>query len=105
MEVGDKIKEAKELLEANGYIVYKGYSYLVDKWVAFRQEGMIPVLHDDQRMAYQIGVDNALSALKHLLQEGLRKNNITIYYPNTDTSTELDAESVVKWAESLPDLI
>lgn len=61
--------------------------------------------NDDQRMAYQIGVDNALSALKYLLQEGLRKNNITIYYPNTDTSTELDAESVVKWAESLPDLI
>lgn len=61
--------------------------------------------NDDQRMAYQIGVDNVLSALKHLLQEGLRKNNITIYYPNTDTSTELDAESVVKWAESLPDLI
>lgn len=61
--------------------------------------------NDDQRMAYQIGVDNALSALKHLLQEGLRKNNITIYYSNTDTSTELDAESVVKWAESLPDLI
>ena len=56
-------------------------------------------------MAYQIGVDNALSVLKHLLQEGLRKNNITIYYPNTDTSTELDAESVVKWAESLPNLI
>ena len=45
MEKEEKIKEAKELLEAYGYKVHIDYSYLMGKWVTFRQEGMIPVLH------------------------------------------------------------
>lgn len=45
MDVEEKIKEAKEFLEANGYKVYKDYSCRIGKWVAFRQEGMKPVLH------------------------------------------------------------
>ena len=56
MEVGDKIKEAKELLEANGYIVYKGYSYLIDKWVVFRQKGMRPLLHGKVRKVDDFGL-------------------------------------------------
>lgn len=30
LEVDERIKEAKEFLEANGYTVYKGYYYLVE---------------------------------------------------------------------------
>ena len=39
------IKAAIELLEQNGYIVKKNYDEFLGKWVAFRQEGMIPILH------------------------------------------------------------
>ena len=40
-----RINEAIELLESNGYVVSKDYSMLIGKWVAFYQEGMRPVLH------------------------------------------------------------
>ena len=56
LEVDERIKEAKELLEANGYTVYKGYSYLVDKWVVFRQKGMRPVLHGKVRKVDDSGL-------------------------------------------------
>ena len=49
MDIEEKIKEAKEFLEANGYKVYKDYSYCIGRWVAFRQEGMRPVLHGKVR--------------------------------------------------------
>ena len=44
--------------------------------------------NEQQRQAYQIGVDNTLSLLKQLFNNGVRKNNITIYYPGTETTTE-----------------
>ena len=56
MEKEEKIKEAKEFLEANGYTVYKGYSYLVDKWVVFRQKGMRPLLHGKVRKVDDSGL-------------------------------------------------
>lgn len=59
--------------------------------------------NEQQRQAYQIGVDNTLSLLKQLLDNGVRKNNITIYYPDTETTTELTVEDMVKWAENLPE--
>lgn len=45
LEKEEKIKEEKRLLESNGYKVHIDYSYLMGKWVAFRQKGMRPVLH------------------------------------------------------------
>lgn len=40
-----QIYAAINLLKHHGYKVYKDYSMLIDKWVAFWQEGMTPVLH------------------------------------------------------------
>lgn len=40
-----RINEAIELLECNGYIVGKDYSKLINKWAVFYQEGMKPILH------------------------------------------------------------
>lgn len=44
-ELADRINEAIEFLENNGYIVGKDYSNLIGKWAAFYQEGMEPILH------------------------------------------------------------
>ena len=40
-----RIRSSIAFLEANGYIVRKDYSNLIGKWAAFRQNGMIPILH------------------------------------------------------------
>lgn len=40
-----RIKSSISFLENMGYIVTKDYSKLIGKWAAFRQEGMIPILH------------------------------------------------------------
>ena len=40
-----RIRSSIAFLESNGYIVTKDYSKLIGKWAAFRQEGMIPILH------------------------------------------------------------
>lgn len=40
-----QIHAAIDLLIHSGYKVYKDYSMLVGKWVAFQQEGMTPILH------------------------------------------------------------
>ena len=45
LDKDQQINAAIELLTNHGYKVYKDYSALVGKWVAFWQEGMMPVLH------------------------------------------------------------
>lgn len=40
-----RINSSIAFLEANGYVVTKDYSKLIGKWAAFRQKGMIPILH------------------------------------------------------------
>ena len=39
------IRSSIAFLESNGYVVTKTYSSLIGKWAAFRQDGMIPILH------------------------------------------------------------
>ena len=57
--------------------------------------------NDEQREAYHLGVLNTLSALKQMLDEGVRSNSIVFYYPNAETSEEMLAEEVIKWLNSL----
>lgn len=57
--------------------------------------------NDEQREAYHLGVQNTLAALKHLLDDGVRSDSITFYYPDTYTSEEMSAEEVIEWLESL----
>lgn len=40
-----RISAAIELLESNGYMIFKSFNKLIGKWAAFRQEGMKPILH------------------------------------------------------------
>lgn len=57
--------------------------------------------NDEQREAYHLGVKNTLSALKHLLDEGVRSDSITFYYPNAETSEEMLPEEIIEWLNSL----
>ena len=58
--------------------------------------------NEDQKRAYHLGVENTLSVLKQLLDEGLRRDSITFYYPNATTTEEMDIESINQWLETLP---
>lgn len=57
--------------------------------------------NDEQRVAYHLGVQNTLSALKQLLDEGVRSDSIVFYYPNTEISEEMSPEEVIEWLNSL----
>lgn len=57
--------------------------------------------NDDQRKAYHLGVENTLSVLKQLLDEGVRRDNITFYYPKTETSEEMTTNEIKEWLETL----
>lgn len=57
--------------------------------------------NDEQREAYHLGVQNTLSALKHLLDEGVRGDSITFYYPKAETSEEMLPEEIIEWLNSL----
>lgn len=42
----EKIRDAISFLKSNGYKVTKDYdSMMIGKWVAFRKEGLSPILH------------------------------------------------------------
>lgn len=40
-----RIRSSIDFLEHNGYVVNKDYNKLIEKWAAFRQEGMRSILH------------------------------------------------------------
>lgn len=46
--------------------------------------------NEDQKQAYHLGVENTLSVLKQLLDEGLSRDSITFYYPNATTTEEMN---------------
>ena len=58
--------------------------------------------NDEQRQAYHLGVQNTLSVLKQLLDEGVRRDSITFYYPKAETTEEMSVEEINKWLETLP---
>lgn len=58
--------------------------------------------NEDQKQAYHLGVENTLSVLKQLLDEGLSRDSITFYYPNAATTEEMDIEDISQWLETLP---
>ena len=58
--------------------------------------------NEDQKQAYHLGVENTLSVLKQLLDEGLSRDSITFYYPNAATTEEMDIENINQWLETLP---
>ena len=58
--------------------------------------------NDDQRKAYHLGVENTLSVLKQLLDQGVRRDNITFYYPKAETSEEMTTDEIAEWLETLP---
>ena len=58
--------------------------------------------NEDQKQAYHLGVENTLSVLKQLLDEGLSRDSITFYYPNATTTEEMGIEDINKWLKTLP---
>ena len=58
---------------------------------------------EDQKRAYHLGVENTISVLKQLLDEGVSRDNITFYYPNTNTTEEMSVDEINKWLSELPD--
>ena len=58
--------------------------------------------NEEQKRAYHLGVENTLSVLKQLLDEGLSRDSITFYYPNATTTEEMDIEDINKWLKTLP---
>ena len=59
--------------------------------------------NEDQKRAYHLGVENTISVLKQLLDEGVSRDNITFYYPNTDTTQEMSVDEINEWLSELPD--
>ena len=59
--------------------------------------------NEDQKRAYHLGVENTISVLKQLLDEGVSRDNITFYYPNTDTTEEMSVDEINEWLSELPD--
>lgn len=57
----------------------------------------------EQKQAYHLGVDNTLSILKQLLDEGTNRNNITFYYPNIDVTEEMTAHEFLELISKLPE--
>lgn len=57
---------------------------------------------EDQKKAYHLGVENTISVLKQLLNECVSRDNITFYYPNTDTTEEMSLDEISKWLSELP---
>lgn len=45
LTIEQQISEAIEFLKRHNYKIFKDRSNLVDKWVAFRWQGMEPILH------------------------------------------------------------
>lgn len=60
---------------------------------------------EDQRKAYHLGVDNTLSLLKQLLDEGTSKNSITFYCPSIDITEEMTADEVVELVSKFPEQV
>lgn len=58
--------------------------------------------NDEQRKAYSLGVQNTLSVLKQLLDESVRRDNITFYYPKAETTEEMSVDEIMGWLETLP---
>ena len=56
MDKKQKIVEAISFLERNGYSVSFDYSLYMNKWIAFTQEGMKPVLHGKVYRSLRLGV-------------------------------------------------
>ena len=65
-----QIYAAIDLLKHHGYKVYKDYSMLIGKWVAFWQEGMTPILHG--KVIEVCGEDNTYFKVKC--------NEMALYY-------------------------
>lgn len=57
-----QIYAAIDLLKYHGYKVYKDYSMLIGKWVAFWQEGMTHILHG--KVIEVCGEDNTYFKVK-----------------------------------------
>ena len=58
---------------------------------------------EEQKQAYHLGVDNTLSILKQLLDEGTNRNNITFYYPSVDVTEEMTAHEFLELVYKLPE--
>lgn len=57
--------------------------------------------NDTQRQAYLLGVENTLSVLKQILDEGVRRDSITFYYPKAETTEEMSVEEINEWLNTL----
>ena len=56
---------------------------------------------NDQRQAYNLGVQNTLSILKQLLNNG-RENNVVVFYcPDVEIAEEMDIEEVIEYVSKL----
>ena len=58
---------------------------------------------EEQRKAYHLGVDNTLSLLKQLLDEGTSKNSITFYCPSVDITEKMTTDEVAKLVPEFPE--
>lgn len=58
--------------------------------------------NDTQRQVYLLGVENTLSVLKQILDEGVRRDSITFYYPKAETTEEMSVEEINEWLNTLP---
>lgn len=58
--------------------------------------------NEDQKRAYHLVVENTISVLKQLLDEGVSRDNITFYYPHAETTEEMSVDEINKWLSELP---
>ena len=55
----------------------------------------------EQEAAYNLGVQNTLSALKSFLDECVDNESITFYCPDVDIDEEMSLDDVAAWLETI----
>lgn len=76
-----EIQDAIKLLKENGYIIREDLSKYIGKWVAFRQEGMEPILHGKVIVARSINEYFGIKC-KNGCMRYIDKNDVIGFYVN-----------------------
>lgn len=60
-----------------------------------------PNMTKEEFQIYKLGVENTISLMKQILDQGLDRESITFYHPNIDSEEEFSSGEIVSLASEL----